>query len=163
MSHEGGTASVEDIPTALREIPKERHVNAVKAVVQYLKAQSGVDKIGIVGFCFGGGIVWQSAADCPDLAAAVPFYGGNPSMESVPNIRAAVYAVYGELDERINAGIPAITEALKAAGKTYDMKVYSGANHAFHNHTNPPERYHAEAAGAAWADALKWFGTHLKA
>ena len=160
LSRDGGTASIEDIPAKLGEIPRERHVSDVQAVIAYLKAQPDVTRIGIIGFCFGGGITWRVATESADIAAAAPFYGANPPLEQVPNIAGAVYAVYGELDERINAGIDDITSALNAAGTTYDMKVYANAAHAFHNHTNA-ERYAQEAAEAAWADALAWFGKHL--
>ncbi len=160
LSRDGGTASIEDIPAKLGEIPRERHVSDVQAVIAYLKAQSDVTRIGIIGFCFGGGITWRVATESEEIAAAVPFYGANPPLEQVPNIKGAVYAVYGELDERINAGIDDITKALNDAGATCDMKVYANAPHAFHNHTNA-ERYNQEAAEAAWADALAWFGKHL--
>lgn len=160
LSRDGGTASIEDIPAKLGEIPRERHVSDVQAVIAYLKAQPDVTRIGIIGFCFGGGITWRVATESEDIAAAVPFYGANPPLEQVPNIKGAVYAVYGELDERINAGIDDITKALNDAGTTCDMKVYANAPHAFHNHTNA-ERYNQEAAEAAWADALAWFGKHL--
>lgn len=160
LSRDGGTASIEDIPAKLGEISRERHVSDVQAVIAYLKAQPDVTRIGIIGFCFGGGITWRVATESPDIAAAAPFYGANPPLEQVPGIAGAVYAVYGELDERINAGIDDITNALNAAGTTYDMKVYPNAPHAFHNHTNA-DRYNQEAAEAAWADALAWFGKHL--
>jgi carboxymethylenebutenolidase len=142
-------------------IPRERHDGDVLSTIAYLKAQPDVTDIGIIGFCFGGGITWRAAAASADLSAAVPFYGANPPLDLVPNIKAAVYAVYGELDERINAGIDDITAALKSAGTNCDMKVYPNAPHAFHNHTNG-DRYVADAAETAWADALTWFSTHLK-
>ena len=160
MSRDGGTASIEDVPAKLGEIPRERHVSDVQAVIAYLKAQPDVTRIGIIGFCFGGGITWRVATESADIAAAVPFYGANPPLDQVSNIAGAVYAVYGENDERINAGIPDITKALEDAGTTCGMKVYANAAHAFHNHTNA-ERYAPEAAAAAWADALAWFGTYL--
>ncbi len=159
LSRDGGTASIEDIPAALSGIPRERHIADVQAVIAHLKAQN-VSRIGIIGFCFGGGITWRVASESADLAAAVPFYGANPPLEQVPNISAAVYAVYGENDERINAGIPDITQAMNDAGKAWEMKVYSNAAHAFHNHTNA-DRYAPEAAEAAWTDALAWFAKHL--
>ena len=166
LSREGGTDSFNnpenDIPPKLREIPKERHLSDVQAVIDWLKDQPSVSGLGIIGFCFGGGIAWAMATSCPDLKAAVPFYGANPPLEAVPNINAAVYAVYGALDERINPGIDAITEAMKTAGKTFESKVYPYAVHAFHNHTNRAI-YNAAAARMAWADALKWLDTHLKA
>ncbi len=161
LSRDGGTASIEDIPAALQGIPRERHVGDVQSVAKWLQSQPGISSFGIIGFCFGGAIVWRFATENPDLAAAVPFYGANPPLDAVPNIKAAVYAIYGETDERINAGIPDVTQALNAAGTTHDMKVYAGAGHAFHNHTNPPDRYNATAAKEAWGDALAWFKQHL--
>ena len=161
LSRDGGTESIADIASMISGIPKERLVGDLQSTARYLKSQPGMTRIGVIGFCFGGGLVWALATANQDLAAAVPFYGMNPPLEAVPNIRAAVYAVYGELDERINQGIPAITEAIKAAGTTHEMKVYPGAGHAFHNHTNA-ERYNASAATAAWADALAWLDKHLR-
>ncbi len=164
LSREGGTDSFNDpekeIPPKLRDIPRERHISDVQAVVDWLKDQPGVSGLGIVGFCFGGGIVWGMVTSCPDLKAAVPFYGANPPLEEVPDINAAVYAVYGALDERINPGIEPITEAMKTAGKTFESKVYPYAVHAFHNHTNRAI-YNAAAARMAWSDSLRWLDTHL--
>ena len=88
LSHEGGTAQAGDIPTALRGISMDRHVSDVEAVVAYLKSQPDVGQIGIIGFCFGGGVVWNVATTNSDIAAAVPFYGSNPTLEGVPNITA---------------------------------------------------------------------------
>ena len=161
LSREGGTGSLEEIPTKLREIPRERHVADVESVVRYLKSQPGMTRIGVIGFCFGGAIVWQVATVNSDISAAIPFYGSNPPLEAVPNIRAAVFAVYGGNDERVNQGIPAMTEAVKAAGITHGSKVYPGAAHAFHNHTNSGS-YNADAATEAWRDALEWFDRHLR-
>ena len=161
LSREGGTASVPDVPPVLSEIPLERHVGDLQRVAHYLQSQPGVSRIGVMGFCFGGAVTWLFATANKDISAAVPFYGSNPPIEAVPNISAAVFAVYGELDERINQGIPAITEALNSTDITHDMKVYPKAQHAFHNHTNA-ERYEAKAASDAWADALKWLDLHLQ-
>ena len=161
LSREGGTASISDIPPVLSEIPRERHVADAQAAVRFLQEQ-GATKIGIIGFCFGGGVVWRTAVSTPDVTAAVPFYGANPPLEEVPNTKAAVFAVYGELDERINAGMDDILKALKDAGITHEHKVYPGAAHAFHNHTNPPDRYNEAQAKQAWSDALAWFDKHLK-
>ena len=161
LSRDGGTASIDDIPAMIGGIPKERLVGDTQAVIDYLKGLPEVTKIGIIGFCFGGGVVWRVATESGDVAAAVPCYGSNPPLEQVPNAKAAIYAVYGELDERINAGIDDINKALDDAGITHEHKVYAGAQHAFINHKSE-QRYNAEAAEAAWADALAWFGKHLK-
>ena len=92
----------------------------------------------------------------------MPFYGSNPPIDQVPNITAAVRGVYGELDSRINAGIPAITAALAAAGTTHELEIYADAPHAFLNHTNG-SRYVQPAAVDAWADVLRWLQAHISA
>jgi carboxymethylenebutenolidase len=159
LTREGGTASLADVPPVLSEIPRERHTGDTLASMQFLQAQ-GATKIGIIGFCFGGAVTWRAAVASSGIAAAVPFYGSNPPLEGVTEIKAAVFAVYGGEDERVNAGIDDMMGALQAAAVTHRHKVYEGAQHAFHNHTNEG-RYHALAATEAWADALQWFGTHL--
>ena len=160
LSREGGTESISDVPPVLSEIPRERHTQDALAAIDYLKEQ-GATKIGIIGFCFGGAVTWRVAVASPDLAAAVPFYGSNPPLETVSDIKAAVFAAYGALDERVNAGIDAMQTALEAAGTTQNHKVYADAAHAFHNHSNP-DRYNAEASKDAWEDALAWFDKYLK-
>jgi carboxymethylenebutenolidase len=89
----------------------------------------------------------------------VPFYGPAPDLAKVPNIKAAVLAIYGGLDARINAGIPALEEALKKAGTKYQIKIYDGANHAFHNDTGA--NYNESAAKDAWAMTLAWWKANL--
>ena len=162
VSRAGGTDSVapDDVPEVLHGIPREQCSADAVAVVRWLKAMPEVTSIGIIGFCFGGAVTWRAATESPDLAAAVPCYGSNPPLENVRNIKAAVHGVYGALDERINAGIPAINEALHAANVTHVLKQYGGAGHAFMSHTSETS-YVAEAAEAAWADALAWFAKYL--
>ncbi|MEE8518223.1 MAG: dienelactone hydrolase family protein, partial [Dehalococcoidia bacterium] len=162
LSHEGGTAQAGDVPSVLRGVSMARHVSDVDAVVRYLRAQPGVGDIGIIGFCFGGGVVWNVVTSNSDIAAAVPFYGSNPPLDQVSAITAAVRGIYGELDSRINAGIPAITEALTNAGVDHELEVYPDAPHAFLNHTNAG-RYVEAAATEAWPDALSWLQAHLGA
>ena len=159
LTREGGTASIDDVPPVLSEIPRERHTADALAAIRFLQEQ-GATKIGIIGFCFGGAVTWRTAIASSDLAAAVPFYGSNPPLEGVAGITAAVHACYGELDERVNAGIEDMMAALTSANVTHEHKVYAGAQQAFHNHTNEA-RYHEPAASEAWADALAWFRTHL--
>jgi carboxymethylenebutenolidase len=113
----------------------------------------------MTGYCFGGGITWRSAVAIPELKAAVPFYGPAPDLAQVPNIKAAVFGVYAELDERITPSKDPLEKALKDAGKTYQMKVYPGVNHAFHNDTG--ERYDETQATQAWQDTLDWFAQHV--
>ena len=160
LTRDGGTDSIEDIPAMIGAIPKERLSADAQAVIKYLKGLPEVTSVGIMGFCFGGGVTWRVATESADIAAAVPCYGSNPPLEQVPNTKAAVFAVYGATDERINAGIDDINKALDDAGIAHEHKLYAGAGHAFINH-NAGERYNAEQAKAAWADILGFFGKHL--
>jgi carboxymethylenebutenolidase len=130
------------------------------AAVDYVKLRSDFSgKVGAVGFCFGGGIVNMLATRVPDLAAAVPYYGGQPPAAEVPKINAAVQAHYASNDERINAGIPAYEAALKAAGKKYEIYTYPNTQHGFHNDTTP--RYDEAAAKLAWQRTLSHFKKYL--
>jgi carboxymethylenebutenolidase len=163
LSREGGTAAQDrdQVPALLSGAPAERHVADFAAGLAYLQNLDYVDsaRIGMTGYCFGGGITWRSAVALPELKAAVPFYGPAPSLEQVPNIKAAVFGVYAELDERINAGKDALEQALIDAGVTHQMKVYPGVNHAFHNDTG--QRYVEEQATQAWLDTLAWFEQYV--
>jgi carboxymethylenebutenolidase len=163
LSREGGTDSLdrEQIPGLLSNAPVERHVGDFAAGLRYLQDLEYVDgqQIGMTGYCFGGGITWRCAVALPELKAAVPFYGPAPDLDQVPNIRAAVFGVYAELDNRITSGKDALEKALKEAGITYQMKVYPGVDHAFHNDTGA--RYNRAQATQAWQDTLAWFGEYL--
>jgi carboxymethylenebutenolidase len=116
-------------------------------------------KVGITGFCYGGGVANAAAVAYPELAAAVPFYGRQPKSEDVARIKAPLLLHYGELDKSINEGWPAYEQALKAAGKTYQAYIYPGANHGFHNDSTP--RYDEAAATLAWDRTLDWFRKYL--
>ena len=118
-------------------------------------------KVGVVGFCFGGYISNMLAVRCPDLGAAVPFYGTQPEAEEVTRIEAPLLLHYAELDERVNAGWPAYKAALKQQGVTYEAHVYPGVDHGFHNDTTP--RYDEAAATLAWERTIAFFNTHLRA
>ncbi len=163
LSREGGTDAVDpdQAPALLSGAPAERHVADFAAAFDYLQALDYVksDGIGMTGFCFGGGITWRCAVALPDLKAAVAFYGPAPDLAQVPNIRAAVFGVYAELDSRITSGKDALEQALADAGVTHQMKVYPGVNHAFHNDTG--QRYDEAQAIQAWQDTLAWFEAHL--
>jgi carboxymethylenebutenolidase len=117
-------------------------------------------RVGAVCFCFGGGMVGTLAVRMPNLAAGVPFYGGQPAAEDVPRIQAPLMIQYAGLDERVNAGWPAFEEALRAHGKTYVMHMYEGANHGFHNDTTP--RYDEAAARLAQERTMAFFNEHLR-
>lgn len=165
LSREGGTAAIADqerVPELLRDMPREQIVGDFGAGLRFLQAQPEVraERIGMVGFCFGGGITWRCATQLPELRAAVPFYGPNPPLEDVPRVQCSVLAIYAGNDSRINAGIEEISAAMVAHGKTFSKLVYPGADHAFFNDTGP--RYHPQAAADAWARLLAWFAHYLQ-
>jgi carboxymethylenebutenolidase len=118
-------------------------------------------KIGCVGFCWGGAMSNNLAVNIPDLKAAVPFYGRQPATADVPKIKAALQLHYAGMDEGVNAGIAAYEEALKANKIKYELYMYEGAQHAFHNDTSPA-RYNEEAAKKAWKRTLEFFEKYLK-
>ena len=118
-------------------------------------------KIGVVGFCFGGGISNMFATRFPDLGGAVPFYGVQPAAADVAKIKAPLLIHYAGLDERINAGWPAYEEALKANKVRYEAFIYPNVNHGFHNDTTP--RYDEAAAKLAWQRTVDFFNKNLRA
>ncbi|MGZ9235162.1 MAG: dienelactone hydrolase family protein [Anaerolineales bacterium] len=164
LSRQGGSAAVgqENVPGALGNISPAQFVEDFKSGWRYLQGQPFADasRVGMTGFCFGGGVTWQVATQMPELLAAVPFYGPHPEVEDVPNIRAAVLAMYGELDSRINSGIPAIEQAVQENNKIYEKVVYPNADHAFHNDTG--SRYNPEASKDAWERMLSWFEQYVR-
>ena len=126
----------------------------------YLKSHPECNgKIGVVGFCFGGGIANMMAVRIPDLLAAVPFYGSQPDAEDVPKIHAALLLNYAGLDTRITGGWPAYEEALKKNNKDYVAYIYPNVNHGFHNDTTP--RYDEAAAKLAWQRTIDFFKKKL--
>jgi carboxymethylenebutenolidase len=128
----------------------------------YLKNHKDCNgKVGVVGFCYGGGIANMMAVRVADLAAAVPFYGSQPATEDVPQIKAPLLLHYASLDTRITGGWPAYEAALKANNKKYQAFIYEGANHGFHNDTTP--RYDKAAAELAWKRTIDFFKENLKA
>ncbi len=163
LSREGGTAANDRdaVPGLLTNAGADRHVADFLAAADYLKTLETVDaeRMGMTGYCFGGGITWRVATALPALKAAVPFYGPAPELDQVPNIQAAVFGVYAEQDERINGGIADLEAALQEAGTTYQITIYPGVNHAFHNDTG--QRYVEAQATEAWEDTLAWFSEHV--
>ncbi|WP_428384348.1 dienelactone hydrolase family protein [Nevskia ramosa] len=132
------------------------------AAAKQLKAfPDGNGKLGVVGFCYGGGVANYLATQLPDLAAAVPFYGAQPPADTVAAIKAPLLLQYAEADERINAGWPAYETALKASKVNYQAYIYPGVQHGFNNDTTP--RYDAAAAKLAWDRTIAFFEQHLRA
>jgi len=130
------------------------------AATRYLQQlPQGNGKVGVVGFCYGGGMANFLATRIPDLAAAVPFYGTPPAPADVANIKAPLLLQFAETDERINAAWPASEAALKAAGIKYQAYIYPGTQHGFNNDTTP--RYNKEAAALAWQRTIEFFNSHL--
>jgi carboxymethylenebutenolidase len=131
------------------------------AAVAYVKSRPDCNgRIGAVGFCFGGTIVNTMVVRIPDLAAAVPFYGGQPSAADAARIKAPLLIQYAAMDPRTNEGWPAFEAALKANGVKYQMHMYPGTYHGFHNDTTP--RYDEAAAKLAWSRTLAFFKENLK-
>jgi carboxymethylenebutenolidase len=129
---------------------------------QYLRnRKESNQKFGCVGFCWGGAMANNLAVNVPELLVAVPFYGRQPELANVPKIKARLQLHYAGMDERVNAGIPAYEEALKKEGVTYELFMYEGAQHAFHNDT-APTRYNEDAAKLAWRRTVEIFTKYLK-
>ena len=133
----------------------------VQSVAYLQKLQGGNGKVGVVGFCYGGGIANFLATELPTLAAAVPFYGRQGELNKVAQIKAPLLIHYAGNDERVNAGAQAYDEALKAAGKNAQSFVYADTQHGFHNDTTP--RYDKAAAELAWQRTVAFFNQHLQA
>ena len=166
LSPQGGTAAISnpaDIPAILTDGDVGRHVAYFQAAAAYYSEQPFADtaRLGMTGFCFGGGITWRSATQMADLKAAAPYYGPPPPLEDVPNIRAAVLGVYSDdPNDFANEGLEELREALDAADITYEIRIYEDTQHAFHNDTG--QRWNEEQAHAAWQDTLAWFEQYVR-
>lgn len=162
LSGLGGTPADEDKARDLIATLDATTIGVIStAALAFLKKEAGSNgKVGVVGFCWGGAAVNQLAILAPDLDAGVAFYGMQPKLEEVSRIKAPLQLHYAGLDERINAGIPAYEAALKAAGKSYEVYLYEGANHAFNNDTNAA-RYNEAAATLAWQRTVSFLKQKL--
>ena len=162
LSEEGGSETLAqgDVQAALSNASTERLVGDMKAGLDELERRAPGARLGAIGFCFGGGMVW-ALLDAGDerLAAAIPFYGPAPAAPDFSGNTAAVLGVYAELDARVNASRETAEAALTTAGLEHELKTYPGVDHAFFNDTG--QRYDAEQAAAAYAEVLDWLGRYL--
>jgi carboxymethylenebutenolidase len=162
LTPDGGYPGNEDKARELfaKQDAKKRNEDLF-AAAGFLKSRPECSgRIGAVGFCFGGGVVNQLAVRMPDLAAGVPFYGRQVSAEDAAKIKAPLLIHYAEHDDNINGGWRPFEAALKANGVRYEMHMYPGTNHGFHNDTTP--RYDEAAAKLAWSRTVAFFKEHLK-
>jgi carboxymethylenebutenolidase len=166
LSREGGTSAIPDptvIPGTLSNTDTQQHADDFQAAVDFYLTQpdlADAERIGMTGFCFGGGVTWYAVTQIAELKAAVPYYGPPPPLELVPNIAAAVLGVYSDdPNDFANEGRDELVAALEEAGIEHQITIYPGTQHAFHNDTG--QRYNPEQAQAAWQDTLDWFATHL--
>lgn len=161
LSSVGGYPGNDDQGRVLQQqVDPQKLMNDFFAAIEFLQAsEHTTDKVGITGFCYGGGVANAAAVAYPDLAAAVPFYGRQANPDDVTRIQAPLLFHFAETDPNINATWPAYEEALKAAGKTYEAHSYPGTNHGFHNDSTP--RYDEAAAKLAWDRTIAWFRHYL--
>ena len=167
LSRPGGTSSLAKSEAAIagdRRLDDETITKSLTGGIDYLKGQSfvGASKIGVIGFCWGGGKALLFTTRSKDLAASVIYYGSNPqNLEDVKNITAPVLGQYGGADERITSAVPQLEEAMKKYGKSFDYKIYPGAPHGF-NSDMSPQNFREEAAKEAWGRTLEFFKKHLQ-
>lgn len=157
----GGYPGNDEEGKALQEqVDPVKLMNDFLTAVEFLmEHEATTGKVGITGFCYGGGVSNAAAVAIPELGAAVPFYGRQAEAKDVARIQAPILLHYAALDERVNEGWPAYEEALKAEGKVYEAYIYPNTNHGFHNDSTP--RYDEAAAELAWERTLDWFRKYL--
>ncbi len=155
-------ANEDEARSAFRDLKPEDNLKNFIGAYDYLKTRQDFNgKAGCVGFCWGGAMANNLAVNISELKAAVPFYGRQPGAADVPKIKAALQLHYAGNDENVNAGIAAYEEALKKNNIIYELYMYEGAQHAFHNDTSTA-RYNEAAAKLAWQRTLEFFAIHLK-
>lgn len=166
LSRQGGTQQFTDATAqaaAYSRTTLQQRLADLYSSLSYIKAQPNIvyDHIGALGFCAGGGNVWQFALGLDELKAAVPFYGTPlPALDRITEIKAPVLALYAEQDRNLSSQMGPVMQAMLAQQKTFGFVVYQGAGHAFHNDTGPA--YNAEVACDAWARAMGWFNKYLR-
>lgn len=161
LSSVGGYPGNDDEGRELQQkVDPTKLMNDFFAAVEFMQRHPDANgKVGITGFCYGGGVANAAAVAYPELACAVPFYGRQAPIADVPKINAPILLHYAQLDTRINEGWPAYEQALKANNKVYKAYIYPGVNHGFHNDSTP--RYDQAAAELAWQRTLDWFKKYL--
>jgi carboxymethylenebutenolidase len=161
LSPLGGTpGDVDEARGMMQKLDSQKNVKNFVAAAKYLETHpQSTGRVGVTGFCWGGGVTNQVAVNS-DVQAAAPFYGMQPVPEDVPRIKAPMLIHYAEDDERINAGIPGFEAALKKAGVDYRIHMYEGAKHGFFNDTSP--RYNEAASKLAWRRTIEFFNKKLK-
>ncbi|EHG7610573.1 TPA: YghX family hydrolase [Citrobacter sedlakii] len=162
LSSVGGYPGNDEEGKALQQkVDPTKLMNDFFAAIEFMqKHPDATGKVGITGFCYGGGVSNAAAVAYPELACAVPFYGRQVAAADVPKINAPILLHYAERDKNINEGWPAYEAALKANDKVYQAWIYPGVNHGFHNDSTP--RYDEPAAELAWKRTLAWFETYLR-
>ena len=162
LSPQGGTPEDEDQARGMiGQLDQQQTTENALAAVEFLKdREATTGQVGVIGFCWGGGLANQVAVNSPEVGAVVPFYGRQPASEDVAKIQAPLLLHYAGNDERINAGISDYEQALQEAGVEYTIHRYEGANHAFLNDTNEA-RYDPEAAELAWSRTVEFLKQHL--
>lgn len=161
LSSVGGYPGNDEAGVALQKtVDPQKLMNDFFAAIEWsMQHEASTGKVGITGFCYGGGVANAAAVAYPELGAAVSFYGRQPDAGDVSRIKAPVMVHLAELDTRINEGWPAYEQALKANKVTYQGYIYPGVNHGFHNDSTP--RYDEAAATLAWDRTLSWFAKYL--
>jgi len=159
LSRVGGTEGADDARRAIRDLDPDGITMDLEATKAYLGSLASVDgeRLGVIGFCWGGSQSFRYATNAADLDAAVVCYGTAPDAEGIARIEAPVLGVYAENDARVSASLPDVEAAMKAAGKPFDYTIYKGANHGFIRSRNVPEE-----ADRAWADILAFLGEKLE-
>jgi carboxymethylenebutenolidase len=164
LSPVGGTPDdVDEAPERIKLLDAAQTTENGLAAVAYLRGSANcTGKVGTIGFCWGGAVSNQIAVKDPKLDAGVVFYGRSPADEDVPKIKARMMLNYGSLDKNINPGVPPYEAALKAAGVNYEMHMYEGAGHAFHN-DDGGDRHHPENSKLAWGRTMDFLKGALSA
>ena len=161
LSSVGGYPGNDDEGRELQQkVDPQKLMNDFFAAVAFMeKHPQASGKVGITGFCYGGGVCNAAAVAIPELACAVPFYGRQPPIADVDKIHAPLLLQYAELDKPITDGWPSYEQALKAQHKVFEAYIYPQVNHGFHNDSTP--RYDRAAAELAWQRTLAWFAKYL--